>query len=97
MITEAKPDKGEPNEPPELQKPRLLFPGEGHLFAYMPKEDITAFELAEATGLLATISLVATGKAPPRITEMFFVTMSEGAKRHFAVKQKSNLVVPGQP
>lgn len=74
--------------------PPLVLGGSDTKYAFIPFQDITAFELAEATVLLQAGPMVAMGRMDARICNMLYDSMSDGTKRHFEVKSPSGLIVP---
>ena len=66
------------------EHPHLIMGGKVRFYMYVPHSDVTVSELAEIVGFI-----------PPQTLDMFFEAMSEGAQRHFQVKEKSSIVVPG--
>jgi len=77
------------------EHPHLIMGGKVRFYMYVPHSDVTVSELAEIVGFIPVGLAVLAKALPPQTLDMFFEAMSEGAQRHFQVKEKSSIVVPG--
>lgn len=76
------------------KRPRPELQGLTGVYRYVPLTDITTEELAELVELLVMGLAVGTKMVPPPLLDITYQTLSDEAKRHIQVKEKSNLIVP---
>lgn len=82
------------NNAPVVRKHGLAMGGQKRMYLYDPQPDITVAELAEVVSFLPCGIMVVIQAIPPQAVDVVFDSMSEGAKRHFQVKELSSIVVP---
>jgi len=73
-------------------RPRCGALGAKRLYCFIPKSDITTFELAEAQEMLFYATGVAIGKVPPAVCDQVWETMGESSKRHWETKDFPKIV-----
>ena len=72
----------------------IPIPGETRVYLFISQGDITAPELAEALPLIALASIAVMQKRPIPGADQIYDMLSDGAKRHFVVREMSKIVVP---
>jgi len=67
------------------------------LYVFSPVDDITAHELASCTAILCIGSSQIVTRQHAPAADILYTHLSDGAKRHFRVREYSNVILPGGP
>lgn len=83
---------------PNIDQPKIQGGARGikRLYVFIPKEDITAFELADAMRMINVGLLAAIRFANPAVCDVIWDQLSEGARRHFDATDLPQVAVAKQ-
>lgn len=78
---------------PRPPRPRPVLEGVKKIYCYSPESDMTVAELAEVMEVLMLGIVLEGGRRNPEMMEQMMLGLSLEARRHFAVKEVSGIVI----